>query len=301
MRTWAVILNPISGNGKAVKISEDLLRLLNQAFPGSILVRTEFGGHATLLTQDLYTRGFRHFLVLGGDGTINEVVNGLINKPDAQFSAFPAGTGNDWCRNWNIPSRPEKFIQMLLSGKEKIQDLGVVEYNQSRFRYFVNIAGCGFDGLVAGLANQAKKAGKGGLFTYVQSLLAGLYKYKEGYVSVETNAEIYSFRMFSCLAGIGQYGGGGMKISPGARPDDGLLEITLAGKISRLKVLLNAFRLFDGSFVKLKEVRRFSAKSIRLSGSSEEEISVQVDGEILTTLPITISVVPQALRILVPH
>lgn len=283
--TWSVILNPKASSGKCAKHWPQIKDLLEKHGLDFEVHRTEYPQHAIELAREAVKGGSRQLLAVGGDGTVNEVVNGLftqdsVDTTEVVISQIPVGTGNDWGRTVGIPKSYEDAVKALKEGKTIVQDIGYVDFsdegNKVR-RYFANIGGMGFQAFVGIIANERKAEGKGGIMGYVNALVSSLIKYKalpaRYYVD---GVEKGDTDVFSVAVGICQYNGGGMKQCPDAIYDDGLLDLTMIHNLSKGKVLRNVPNLFTGKFIKNKEVFQFRGKEIRIES---EDLLLEVDGE----------------------
>lgn len=302
---WFLIVNPSAGGGKAqnhIQQIEVLLEAANLAFEIDV---TACPGDATKITSAAIAEGYRKFIVVGGDGTLNEVANGILSQkliPSTEIllAQLPLGTGNDWRRTYGIPDKLEDCVKIIKEGKTKIQDAGFITYShqgQKKEQYFINVAGCGFDAHVTADANKKKLAGKSGTLTYIGSLISSIRTYKEPTATIEIDGEKSQLEIFTLLAGICKYAGNKMKLVPHAIPNDGLLQTIKVRKISRLKIVFNIARLFNGSFTKLAEVEAGSCSKIKVE--SESTLLLQVDGESLGEAPFEIEIIPSCLRVIV--
>lgn len=303
-RKWLIIVNPNAGSKKGEKDWPKICRHLTREGFDYECVFTESRDHATRLTSEYIDKGFRKIAVVGGDGTLNEVLNGIMSKEkkisgETCLGMIPVGTGNDWCRNFGIPFDYKKAIAVLKAGKVFIQDVGMVHYykdQQARVRYFMNVAGMGYDALVAKKTNILKEKGHGGAFAYFYFIFASLFQYKflDGVIEVDGEV-IYKGEIFSMNVGICKYSGGGMMQVPNAIPDDGLMDVTIIEKTSKLVVIRYTRRLYDGTLVDLPFVRSIRGKNIRIR--STERIFIETDGESLGHTPFTFEILPLSLKV----
>jgi len=241
------------------------------------------------LIINLCKKGERHFIIVGGDGTLNIFLNAVkesqVDSSEIYAALIPLGTGNDWSRTHGYSNSYLDAIDSLVKGNFVRHDLGLVEtiVNDQVVdaRYFVNIAGFGFDGAV--IANASKKSYK--FFhkqMYLINLLKTLLAYKPQQVTLKSNDITTAKNIFSIAAGIGQYNGNGMRQCPDAIPDDGLFDVVVIEKISILKVLMSIKNLFKGTHVKkLKEVS--VSRTNYLEINTDPFILGEVEGEVLTT------------------
>ena len=241
---------------------------------------------------------------IGGDGTLNEVLNGIFLQQtcpvqDIIMGMIPIGTGNDWCRMFNVPFEYEGAVKLLKQKNTFVQDVGKVSYHkkdQTYDRYFMNVTGMGYDALVAKKTNLFKEKGHGGPLTYLWFVFASLFQYKflDAVIEVDGNPE-FKGEIFSMNVGICKYNGGGMMQVPNAIPDDGLLDMTLIVKAPKWMVIRHTSKLYNGTLIKLDMVKTFRGKTIRIRSTGK--IYLEADGESLGHTPFTYEIIPKALRV----
>jgi diacylglycerol kinase (ATP) len=212
---------------------------------------------------------------------------------------IPVGTGNDGCRMFNIPFDYLKAVQVLKQKKIFLQDAGKVTYyhkEQQVKRYFMNVAGMGYDALVAKKTNMLKEKGLGGPLTYMYFVFASLFQYQFIEAVIEVDGKpAFKGEIFSMNVGICKYNGGGMMQVPHAIPDDGLLDVTLIKRTSKWIVVRYARKLYDGSLVNLPMVETFRGENIRIRSTGK--VFLETDGESLGHTPFTFEIVPRCIRI----
>jgi diacylglycerol kinase (ATP) len=303
---WTVIHNPKSCSGKGAKHWPEIEAILKREGIVYEVVRTEYAGHAIPLTEELVRNGARNLVAVGGDGTVNEVVNGIFRQevvPSSEIllTQIPIGTGNDWRRTVGIPKDYAGCVRVLKGWREVRQDVGVVEFREQSaeisVRYFVNVAGMGFEAAVGLKANADKAAGKGGgVLGYIPALVGTLLSYACTEAGFEVDGKVLSRRAFYSMAiGICNYNGGGMKQCPDAIIDDGLLDLTLINCLSKAAVVVNVPRLFNGKFVRSKHVEQHRGAVIAVDCGPETLL--EVDGENIGRGAARFSVLPRALRV----
>ena len=308
-----MIVNPNAGVKKGTKDWPKIQRLLTDEKICFDFRLTTRRGHATEIAAESIRSGYTNICVVGGDGTLNEVLNGLLH-PEAEASGspppgaeapgitlgmIPVGTGNDWCRMFDIPFDYLKAIHLLKQKKTFLQDAGSVTYHHNDDqvnRYFMNVAGMGYDALVAKKTNLLKEKGLGGQLTYMYFVFASLFQYKFIEAVIEVDGKtVFKGEIFSMNVGICKYNGGGMMQVPFAIPDDGLLDVTLIKKTSKWLVVRYARKLFDGSLVDLPMVATFKGQHIRIRSTGK--VFLETDGESLGHTPFTFDIQPRCIRI----
>ena len=303
---WYAIVNPNAGNRKIRKDWNNIRKLLAKSVLDYDFVFTERAMHAVELTLKAVADGYRNFIAVGGDGTFNELVHAIFSQNevptlDFKVGLIPVGTGNDWGRMFKIPDNYEKAIQIIKAGEELIQDVGVVFYQNEGLkhkRHVINIAGMGFDALVAQKTNKQKEAGKANAFSYIYNLVASLFEYTPKLIDLEIDDKKYSFNTFSLTVGICRYNGGGMMQSPNALPDDGLFDVTVIKKIGLGALAAQLKNLYNGRFIAHPKVFTSRGKDI-LIWTTHESFKLETDGESLGIGPFTFSIIPVALRTII--
>jgi len=304
---WLVIVNPNSGKRKGEKDWNKIKILLEKAGFAFREVFTKNQGHAIQLTQSHIENGCRNIMVVGGDGTLNEVVNGIflqnkVKTTEVKIGMIPIGTGNDWGRMYHIPPDYEKAISIIKKNKTFIQDAGRVKYShheEVKLRYFANMAGMGYDALVAKKTNLMKEKGGGGPFAYLINLFLGLIQYQHTEIELEIDdRKIFEGKIFSMSIGICKFNGGGMMQLPYAIPDNGMFDITLIRKASKFKVISNIKNLYDGSFTKIPEVQTFTGKHISIKSGLSNPLFLETDGESLGHSPFDFEIIPASIQLI---
>lgn len=300
---WFVVVNPNAGNRKIKRDWKKIEFLLEKAEIDFEHATTEGAMHAAELTKDAIARGFRKIIAVGGDGTFNEVINGFFLQKDVEveellIALIPVGTGNDWGRMFGIPNDYKKSINIISKGKTFVQDVGRISYfvgDDLHTRYFANIAGMGFDALVAQKTNKQKAEGKGNALVYFYNLFTGLLEFKPAVTDFFVDGKKFSFNTFSISVGICRYNGGGMKQLPDAIPDDGLLDMTIIKKIGLGTVFAQLRNLYTGSFVRHPKVATFRGSNIRIH-SRKKGFMMEADGESLGESPFEVTIITKALK-----
>jgi YegS/Rv2252/BmrU family lipid kinase len=293
------ILNPKSGSVKS-----SARTLLSQDVE---VLETKSVGHAIELTRGALRRGARTVIAIGGDGTINEVVNGFFDgteliTPDAVLAIIPHGTGSDLCRTIKLPPDEKKAVDFISVGIPQSVDVARVQYTtmdgKVATRYSINLTSFGMGGAVAARANQSSKA-LGGKISFLIATLTTALKYRGREVRLQLDdSEPINAVVMNVAVGNGQYHGGGMCVCPGASLTDGLLDVTIIRAMTLARLVASLPMLYNGNIYKHPKVTFHQAK--RIQASSNDTTLVEIDGEPLGKLPIQITIIPGALRILMP-
>ena len=286
---WQIIANAAAVMAKQRMLEE---RVLNPLRSKGITCRISHGegaGSGMELAEKLCREGHRHLIVAGGDGTVNEVVNGIyasgVDASEVYLAIIPLGTGNDFCRTTGCPPL-EECANFLLNTSFRPMDVGVVEtleQEQKKViakRHFINIAGFAFDAAVI----QETTKGKPKLFpsaVYLLKLVKVLFTYRALPVKIHTDNGDWEDEVFTIAVGNAQYNGNGMRQVPMANPHDGMLDISIIRKIRPLKVVANVKKLYSGKHLELPEARVMRAKQVEISSSGK--LLGEVEGEMLET------------------
>ena len=303
---WFVIVNPVSGGGKGLTDFPKISHLLRENGIEHDPAFTEHRYHATALAVEAVNRGYRKIIVVGGDGTLNETVNGLFIQKQCQpkeilLAVIAVGTGNDWVRTFGIPRNYSAVVRAIGEGYSFLQDVGRVTYTESKVeqtRYMANVAGLGFDAYVIKIFNHLKLKGFKGKWLYIYSLLKGYFSAKPAGATIEVDGKvIYNKLLFSLAVGICRYNGGGIQQLPRAVANDGLLDLTIIRPVHWWHVVFRARRLFNGEIYSIGHVEHAQGMVVKIT--SAPNIPIETDGELQGGTPVTISVEPQAIRIVV--
>jgi YegS/Rv2252/BmrU family lipid kinase len=233
-------------------------------------------------------------VVVGGDGTVNEVVNGAAGT-GAEIAVLPNGTGQDFGRTYGIPANFDAAVRVALHGATRTIDLGRVDYPGGE-RYFANVGSVGMSGAVAERANNTSKA-LGGKITFFYVLTRVFLRWQNTEVTVTLDDGERRGPMHDVIVANGVWHGGGMKLAPDARSDDGLFDVVLIGDISKADFLTTAPKLYSGRHLSHPKVEVLRSARVVVDGGS---LPIEVDGEQVGTTPATFEVVPGAIRLRVP-
>jgi YegS/Rv2252/BmrU family lipid kinase len=300
----AVIVNPAAHKGGAARrwpaIQAELTRRLGPFEP----LLTQAPGHATHLARAALAEGARRFVAVGGDGTVNETLNGLLepsgrlSAPDAVLCPVPAGTANELCRALGHLDHPARAFDAAAGEATRAIDLlrvrcsGLDGRPVDRFGYL--IVSLGAAATISHRTSQSRWLKKLGEIAYLLMTPIVTLGYRPRDVSIEIDGvPDGTRRLFTALIANTENGGGGMKLMPGARPDDGILDLIEMGDVSRLGMLFGVMpKLYSGTHVHHPKVRTSRGTSFHFD--SEVETLVDLDGETVGRLPLDVSVLPRA-------
>ena len=303
---WFVIVNPVAGGGRGLDHFPQISKHLRDAHIRCEPVFTEHKFHATELTVPAVREGYRHIIVVGGDGTLHEVVNGLfiqqqVRPDEVLLAVIAVGTGNDWVRTFGISNRYRDAVRAIAEGHSFLQDVGVVSYEEAHYRqsrYMANVAGAGFDAHVVRKQSHLKKKGHKHRWRYTWCVFNSFFRYKSTGVKVWVDDRlVYNNLLLSIAIGICKYNGGGMQPLPEAVADDGMCGFSLILPFPFCLLLFRFHYLFNGGIYRIRHILRERGSRIRIESSPE--VSVEVDGELLGESPLEFSVLHRAIRVVV--
>ncbi len=299
---WVVIVNPVSADGRTGRDWPKNEPLLRRFLPPFTVWITSGPNQATELAYQAVEQGYTRLAVHGGDGTVNEVVNGLLGHPKVESTALailPYGTGADLVRTLGISHSLTVAAGQARGNVVRKIDVGLARFldlngNPCR-RHFLNVTDVGFGGDLVRYVNSHSKRW-GGKFSFFRGLLVTLFQYRNKRVRIGLDDRLpFEAKVSSIVIANGQYFGGGMWVAPPARMDDGFLEVVVVGDVSRLEVLTNTRRLYRGTLAGHPKVQVFSAQTISLE--SEEEVFIDMDGELVGRLPVRLEVLSKKIKI----
>lgn len=304
---WGIIINPKSGKKKYRHQRKDLFLLLkHQNIPFDYRV-TRFAGHASKIAAAYVEAGYRNILILGGDGTVSETINGIFHASiastsDIKIALIPRGTGNDWGRFWGITRNFKKSSAIFLAGKTKTIDIGKLNYSvegKEETHYFINSLGIGLDALVVTITHRLKEIFGSHSILYSVSLLLAVFTYRTHKSRIITDSAEYNNTLFTMSIANGCYSGGGLKQTPDALPYDGLFDVMMAEKPGVFTILSALTYLFRGKLLEHPAIRSYRTKELYIQ--CNKSIRVEADGIIVDAIsPFRVTVVPASLQMIVP-
>jgi diacylglycerol kinase (ATP) len=299
------IVNPSSGNGVTGK-EWPRIRMLAKNRLGQFNSHITTGpNHATHLARKAVNSGTDIIICVGGDGTLNEVVNGLMNKkgpmnPGVLLGLIPSGTGCDLAKTISIPKDLEQNLENIRASRFRILDLGRAIYGNheggSSYRYFHNVLSFGMGGEVVDRVNRTTKA-FGGFFSFIWGTIISLLIFEKKQIKMMVDDHFHEDLIgWHVAVANGQYQGGGMHVAPDASPNDGLFQLTVIGNMHKAEVFWNLPKLYNGKIYVPKKVTRLTGR--RIKASSSQRVLLDMDGEQPGQLPVTVDIVPSAIRVI---
>ena len=247
-------------------------------------------------------RGAQLLVVVGGDGTVHEVVNGIAGRTGVDLAILPRGTGRDFVRTYGIPRRLDDALRTAKDGPVREIDLGLARFRswqgEDAEAYFANIASAGMSGAIAKRANETSKA-LGGKASYFWSTFAVFARWGTSEITVEVGTETRRARMHDVIVANGRYLGGGMMICPQAEPDDGVFDVLLIGNLTKRDLLLTLPKTYRGTHLPHPKAELLRGATVQIH--ADEPLPVELDGEQPGTTPVRFELLPHALRLRVPR
>jgi diacylglycerol kinase (ATP) len=302
-----LVMNPASAGGRTHRNWPAIARALRTAGVTFDLHRTAAAGDATDAVRAALGIGYRTIVVVGGDGTLNEVVNGFFDLEgvaiggEAMLAMLPSGTGGDFRRAAGIPAALGAAARLIASGFSRRIDAGRVDFADGQRRFFINIADCGMGGEVVARINRSahKRGGARGSAMFLATSLSTLLGYESRMTTVDIDGTRIERDVRSVVVANGQYFGGGMRVAPGAELDDGRFDVVIIGETGRFRAVTGIPSLYRGRHVARREVEVHRARTVRVSCDGVPML-FDVEGEQVGSTPATLTCIPGAISLVCP-
>ena len=291
--TTLILLNPAAGGGRALRAVEAASATIRDLGMSSSIRRSEHPGDLERYAREAANNGDR-VIAIGGDGTIQEVANGLLSVAHPPpMGVIPAGRGNDFARTLGIPVQVDQATRLAVSGETRSVDVGVCNG-----RYYLCAGGVGFDGEVAYRVSKARRRWQRSRAAYLAGTLLELRRYRNRDVRITLDGEVIERRVLLVAVANGPFYGGGMLICPDAELTDGLLDVCIVGDISRAEALKELPGIYRGRHVRNPAVEIHRSRTVRIEAGPGARS--HLDGELGTAPPLEFRAVAQALRVVTP-
>lgn len=304
-KTVHTIVNPIAGGGRTGRLIPKLMAELEKRFGNDFALHTTSRPlEATNIARQVITEGAELVIVVGGDGTVQEAVNGFFSdrkliNPDCELGILNYGTGKGLLQTLSLPSSLEEQFDLIANSPGSLIDIGCVKYHDEKGRkyerYFINECQLGIGGeVVTGVSIRHKYFG--GTIAFGSVAVKEVFTYKALNLTVEfDDRQVITRDLIGVVAGNGAFCAGGMRLTPDARPDDGQFDVLLIHDMNIFSRLWNFTKIYSGRHKKSKYVTLRQSKS--LSIDSREPVLIEADGELLGTVPCEISLLPRVLKV----
>jgi diacylglycerol kinase (ATP) len=304
-----LVANPLSGGGRTGRTLGDVHAIVERRLGPVDIALTSRPGHGIDLARDGVREGRETIIALGGDGTLHEVANGVLDAGGgAAVGYIGQGTGGDFRRTFGMQHRLDAYLEVIAAARERIVDVGKLRYRalegETRSRWFVNILSAGMSGLVDRYVSETTKAVGGKAAYFWASLRAltacrrGRLRCEVGLLGQQSERTVTTFMIAICN---GRYFGAGMQVAPMAEPDDGRFEVVSMDAASKLAFVAYSRRIYDGTHLSAPGVTHFACDRIAMdleNGDARALFLLDVDGEPVGGLPLEVELVPKALRVL---
>lgn len=307
---FCFIVNPSAYSGKIWRKWPRIAERVRAHFDDVEILVTEFPGHATELAQRMLHEGFEAIVSVGGDGTNHEIINGFFENgvpinPDAAFGLFPIDGNNDLAMSLNLPSEPETVLLGYQNPEFTQGDLMKMSYTglngETVQCHVANMASLGLNGLSDQIVNQSSRW-LGKRMTYLMGTGRALFAYKPLPMLLTADGKrIHEGKCMFAAIGNGRYYNGGMMITPNAELNDGQLDVVVVGDLNFWEHCTIAPLVYTGKHVEYESIREHKARRFEAIPMYHDDILVSADGEPLGKLPVSIEVVPNAIRYIKPQ
>ena len=306
-RKSVLIVNPRSGNGTTGKNWTRIYQEIRRGLETDPDVRfTDRRGHGTTLATEAIKEGYERVVAVGGDGTINEVMNGFFERgklinPDAALALMSIGTGSDFVKTLEFPTTPFEAAERIRQGKAWTIDLGKCTFTgldgEEGSRFFINIADFGSGGAVVDKVNRTTKV-LGGQISFLWGILTTLPTYTNKLTKYRVDDGPEEEKILNTfIVANGRYYGGGLKPAPNAELDDGVFDIVSIGDVSFFEAVSSLGKFRKGTYLEIPKVTFSKGKTV--VASSEQTQLVEMEGEVVGRLPARFEMFPKAMKIIV--
>lgn len=309
-KKWTVIANPNSGTRRYFRRRISVEQRLKEAGLDVDFVFSEYPGHAGELAKDfIENKGVRNIIVVGGDGTVSEVIHGIftssVDTREILFAVIPSGTGNDWSRYWGIKRSLNRSIAVIQKGNTRFIDVGKLVSRKKREpieKYFINSVGIGYDAQVVQYAEAIGHFLPGKSWVYSFAVIAGAVMHSSKKLRLEADENGYTLddNVYSMSIANGPYTGGGIKQTPQASPLDGKFDIMAVVRPSFFHLIAAMYRLFRGNLQEDSCVKYFRAEKLLITTTKRHK--VEADGILLREAkgPYELTIIPHSVKMIVP-
>ena len=299
------IVNPASSNGKTARRWPAIKNILDEKDLDYDFRMTTRPLEASELTRDSLLRGFDVVVAVGGDGTLNEVVNGFFQvdaeiRGKSSLGVISMGTGSDFIRTAGIPKDIRAAVEVICRQKTSWLDVGRASFAQkdggTGLRYFLNVADVGMGGETVERVNSTSKA-LGGFVSFLWGVIISILLYKNKEMTVAIDDEVtWKGKFVTVAIGNGRFFGGGMKITPQAMLDDGVFDLTLLPDFTKPKLFMSLPKVYSGKHLNIKGVKYTRGKKVSIT--SPETVLLELDGEMPGFAPVEVELLPKVLQVI---
>lgn len=314
---WLAVVNVFAASRKAGSIWKKAAAMLDEAGVTYKAMFTGNGDNAVMISRKACAKGYRKFMAVGGDGTVHDVLNGImayaesgagVSLSEFTLGVLPVGSGNDWVRSTGVPRDVSAAVRVIAEGQTGCQDVVKVSMldpsdlsaSPLQISYMVNVGGVGLDARVCEIVNRKKEQGKRGKQLYVGALLYCIRHRVPVRARIVCDGKaVFDGKYLSMAFGVGKYSGGGMRQTPLAELGDGLLDVTVIPDIPLLTIAKEVPRLFTGTFHKVAALTLTRCREVIVMPAGEADAEpVEVDGEVVGRAPVRMEVLREHINVL---
>lgn len=290
---YCIIFNPTAGAGRSVRAMQAVKQHLEQKNIAFTIFETQFKQHAETLARDAVGKGYDGILSVGGDGTLLEVASAL-QSTDETLGVIPAGTGNDFRQAIGVPRDPVEALVVALGGTKRRVDIGLLGED----RFFLNVAGTGFDVEVIKNTERVRRMFTGG-FAYFLGIFLSVFNYKSVTLDITIDGQTIRRSVLLIAIANGKCYGGGLNVAPQADVSDGLFNIVLINSIPNWRILFELPKMKKGQIDRIPGCEQYACSELFIS--SDQPHRFNLDGEVYGETPVRFSVQPQSINVFVPR
>lgn len=289
---YCIIFNPTAGAGRSAKAMETVHQILKENNVNYTVLETQYKEHSVLLARESIGKGYDGIISVGGDGTLLEIAS-MLHDTDETLGVIPAGTGNDFRQAINVPRDPAEALKIILAGNKRKVDIGLLGED----RYFLNVAGTGFDVEVIKNTDKVRKMFTGG-FAYFLGIFLSVFGYKSVTLDVTIDGVTYRRTVLLIAIANGKCYGGGLNVAPQADVADGLFNVLLINHIPNWRILIELPKMKKGQIERIPGHELFTCSELHISSDKPQRFNL--DGEVYGETPIRLSIVPRSINVFCP-
>ena len=307
---WLVVVNVFAASKQAGAVWKKAAVMLEESGVAYKAMFTGGTDNAIAISRKASAMGYRRFMAVGGDGTVHDVLNGIVsyvNSPDTEnvsisdftLGVLPVGSGNDWVKSTGVPRDIRRAVDVIASGKTGLQDVVKVSVADT-VSYMANIGGIGLDARVCEIVNRKKEQGRRGKQLYISALLYCIrHRVPVRATIICDGKEVFNGRYLSLAFGVGKFSGGGMRQTPLAELGDGLLDVTVIPDIPLWIIAKEIPKLFTGTFHKVSILTQAKCREVTIIPECQADAEpVEVDGEVIGRGTARMEVLPDQINVI---
>lgn len=301
---WYVVVNPVAGARRGYRQWQHLERQLVKLNLSYVAYMTQGKGDASNQARIAYHQNFRHFIVVGGDGTHHEFINGIMALPEHDremvcYTLFPAGTGNDFARHFRLPGKVDQWLQYLRLARSTSIDVGRIDLTNRAPVYFINEAGLGLEAAVVQRLT-GNRSNTSSNLKYLIEAIKEIFSFAGVGVRIVSDTSTSELHLWNLTVANCRYLGGGFQLAPEASPLDGQLALATISKTTKWRIISNILFFFNGKIGQLSYTAHHQHSRVFVEPLGQLEVLIEVDGEIRGSLPAEFSAIAHGINFYIP-